>query len=80
MGRNVKRQESKVWNGTGNGVRAMKPQWKVTAYTGKNRNINLGDSYVRADTESEAVDIGRRALKLIGVRGRFQVEARPYSW
>ena len=53
-------------------------QWKVSAYTGKNRNIKLGSSYVLADTEREAMQLGRRALRLIGVRGSFQVSASQY--
>jgi hypothetical protein len=54
-------------------------QWKVTAYTGKNRDKRLGRSWVKADTESQAVELGRRALRMIGVRGRFQVSASEYS-
>jgi hypothetical protein len=53
-------------------------QWKVTAYTGKNRNVMLGSSYVLADTERQAMELGRRALRLIGVRGSFQVSASQY--
>lgn len=55
-----------------------KSQWRVSAYTGKNRNINLGFSFVLADSERDAIELGRRALRLIGVRGRFNVDARPY--
>jgi hypothetical protein len=54
-------------------------QWKVTAYTGKNRDKVLGQTWVKACTESQAVDLGRRALRLVGVRGRFQVSASQYS-
>jgi hypothetical protein len=54
-------------------------QWKVTAYTGKNRDKVLGQSFVKACSESQAIELGRRALRLIGVRGRFQVSASPYS-
>jgi hypothetical protein len=54
-------------------------QWKVTAYTGKNRNVLLGSSYVRADNESQAIDLGKRALRLIGVRGAFRVSASRYD-
>jgi hypothetical protein len=54
-------------------------QWKVTAYTGKNRDKVLGHSFVKACSESQAIELGRRALRLIGVRGRFQVSASPYS-
>lgn len=54
-------------------------QWKVRAYTGKNRNIVLGCTYVRALTEADAIELGRKALKIIGIKGRYQVEALPYS-
>jgi hypothetical protein len=54
-------------------------QWKVTAYTGKNRDKVLGHTWVKARSESQAVDLGRRALRLIGVRGRFQLSASQYS-
>jgi len=54
-------------------------QWKVTAYTGKNRNVLLGSSYVRADSESQAIDLGKRALRLIGIRGAFRVSASRYD-
>ena len=54
-------------------------QWQVIAYSGKNRNVILGKSYVRASTAAQAVDLGRSALRLIGVRGRFNVDAIPYS-
>jgi hypothetical protein len=53
-------------------------QWKVQAYRGKNREINLGKSFVHADTEAQAIDLGKRALKMIGVRGRFLVSASIY--
>jgi hypothetical protein len=54
-------------------------QWKVTAYTGKNRDKILGSTWVRAFTESDARELGRKALRLIGIRGRYQVSASPYS-
>lgn len=54
-------------------------QWKVRAYTGKNRNIVLGCTYVRALTEAGAIELGRKALKIIGIKGRYQVEAIRYS-
>lgn len=54
-------------------------QWKVTAYTEKNRNVLLGASYVRADSESQAIDLGKRALRLIGIRGAFRVSASRYD-
>jgi hypothetical protein len=54
-------------------------QWKVTAYTGKHRNVLLGSSYVRADSESQAMELDKRALRLIGVRGSFRVSASRYD-
>ena len=54
-------------------------QWQVIAYAGKNRDVMLGRSYVRAATESQAVELGKTALRLIGVRGRFRVQAVRYS-
>lgn len=54
-------------------------QYKVTAYTGKNRDKVLGHTWVKACSELQAVELGRRALRLIGVRGRFQVSASQYS-
>lgn len=53
--------------------------WKATAYTGKNRDKILGHTYVRAATESQAIDLGRRALRLIGIKGRYQVSVRQWS-
>ena len=52
--------------------------WRVRAYTGKNRNIHLGDSFVRADTEQQAMELGKSALRITGVRGAYRVEAVPY--
>jgi len=54
-------------------------QWKVTAYTGKHRNVLLGSSYVRADSERQAMELGKRALRLIGIRGSFRVSASRYD-
>jgi hypothetical protein len=54
-------------------------QWKVTAYTGKHRDKILGHSWVRASSEQQAIELGRRALRLIGVRGSFRVSASLYS-
>ena len=53
-------------------------QREVAAYTGKNRDINLGDSFVRADTEQQAMELGKSALRITGVRGAYRVEAVPY--
>jgi hypothetical protein len=52
--------------------------WRVQAYTGKNGDKKLGESFVRADTEQEAKATGRAALRLIGVKGRFVVYAKRY--
>jgi len=52
--------------------------WKVTAYTGKRRDKILGSTYVRADTEDKAKEIGRKALRLIGIKGKYQVSAAVY--
>lgn len=57
----------------------MSEQWQIIAYAGKNRNVIVGRTYVRAATASEAIDLGRSALRLIGVRGRFNVEAVAYD-
>ena len=54
-------------------------QWQVIAYAGKNRDVMLGRSYVRAVSESQAMELGKSALRLIGVRGRFRVQAVPYA-
>jgi hypothetical protein len=54
-------------------------QWKVTAYTGKHRDKILGHSWVRASSEEQAIELGHRALRLIGVRGSFRVSASLYS-
>ena len=54
-------------------------QWKVTAYSGKNRDKILRQSWVSALTESEAIDLGRRVFRLLGVRGSFRVSASRYS-
>ena len=53
-------------------------QWQVTAYTGKNRNINLGHTFVRAYTEQQAMELGKRALRMTGVRGSYRVSATRY--
>lgn len=53
-------------------------QWKVTAYTGKNRNITLGSTFVRADSEDTAMELGKSALRTIGIGGRYQVSASQY--
>jgi hypothetical protein len=55
--------------------------WKVKAYAGKRGQIHLGQTYVRADTEQQARELGKSALRLIGVRGKFLTEAsRYYPW
>jgi hypothetical protein len=57
----------------------MKIQWKVTAYTGKNRNMILGSSFVLATSERDAIELGKQALRMIGVRGLFSVYATAYN-
>jgi hypothetical protein len=85
MGRAIQRllrvPDTQGSNGSllGKGEAMETRQWKVTAYTGKNRNVLLGSSYVLADSESEAIDLGKQALRLIGVRGTFRVSATRYS-
>ena len=54
----------------------MNRRWKVIAYTGKRGQIRLGESYVRADSEEHAREVGRQAFK---VRGKFFVHAIPYD-
>lgn len=58
--------------------KAIWNQWQVTAYTGKNRNINLGQTFVRAYTEQQAMELGKRALRMTGVRGSYRVSAMRY--
>ena len=56
-------------------------QWKVVAYTGKRRDVVLGESFVLADTEEKAMELGKTALRLIGIRGQFRVQAlRYFPW
>ena len=37
-------------------------QWKVTAYTGKNRDKILGHSWVRASSEEQAIEIANDSV------------------
>jgi hypothetical protein len=53
-------------------------QWLVTAYSGKNRDVILRQTFVRAASAAAAGRLGRDALKLVGCRGRFNVSVRPY--
>lgn len=53
-------------------------QWKAVAYTGKRGDIRLGETFVRASDAIRAKELGKRALRLIGVRGRFVVNVVPY--
>ena len=55
-----------------------KQRWKVIAYTGKNRDVILGNSYLLAETEAKAMELGKSALRLIGIRGQFRVQALIY--
>lgn len=52
--------------------------WRAVAYTGKRGDIKLGETFLRASTEAEALALGKSALRLIGVRGRFVVNVSPY--
>lgn len=55
--------------------------WKVIAYRGKNGDIRLGQTFVRATTEAQACELGKTALRMLGVRGRYVVNAhRYYPW
>jgi hypothetical protein len=53
-------------------------QWKAVAYTGKRGDVRLGETFVRADDARSAKELGKRALRLIGIRGRFVVNVMPY--
>lgn len=53
-------------------------KWEVKAYRGKNRDVDLGTSWVTADTERQAIELGKRAMRMIGVRGQFRVSVRLY--
>jgi hypothetical protein len=50
-------------------------RWEVKAFTGKSGDIHLGTTFVRADNEEKAKELGKSGLRLIGVRGRFVVYA-----
>lgn len=52
--------------------------WKVIAYRGKTGDVRLGETFVRAATESQARELGKSALRMIGVRGRYVVNASLY--
>lgn len=57
------------------------PMWRVTGYTGKRGDIRRGQTFVRADSESKAIELGKAALRMLGVRGRYVVNAsRYYPW
>jgi hypothetical protein len=60
----------------------MRPQvwtmWRVVAYTGKNGDRKLGETFVRAFSEQAAKEIGKVALRMTGIRGRYVVNASPY--
>jgi len=63
-------------------VSVLRPEhwdkWEVKAFCGKSGDIHLGTTFVKADTEERAKELGKSALRLIGVRGRFVVNARHY--
>ena len=52
-------------------------QWQCEAYSGKKRQT-FRKTWVRACSEREAMELGRRAFRLLGVRGKFFVSASPY--
>lgn len=54
-------------------------RWKVIAYKGKRGEIRLGESYVRAESEEHAREVGRQAFKVRGMRGKFFVHAMAYD-
>lgn len=53
-------------------------QWKITATIGKSGDTVVGTTYVRAASEDRAKELGKTALRMLGVRGRFVVLARIY--
>jgi hypothetical protein len=57
------------------------PMWRVFAYTGKRGDIQRGQTFVRASSEAQAVELGKSALRMLGIRGRYVVNAsRYYPW
>jgi hypothetical protein len=60
----------------------LRPQhwtmWKAIAYTGKTGDTKLGETFVRALSEESALVLGKSALRVIGIRGRFVVNVSPY--
>lgn len=53
-------------------------QWEVRAFTGKSGDVHLGTTFVRCETIERAAELAKSALRLIGVRGRFVVNVKPY--
>ena len=53
-------------------------RWEVKAYCGKSGDTHLGTTFVRAANEERAKELGKSALRVIGVRGRFVVNVRHY--
>lgn len=53
-------------------VSVLRPEqwdkWEVKAFCGKSGDIHLGTTFVKADTEERAKELGKPALRLIGVR------------
>jgi len=60
----------------------LRPQqwdkWEIKAYCGKSGDIHIGTTFVRAANEERAKELGKSALRLLGVRGRFVLNARQY--
>jgi hypothetical protein len=52
--------------------------WRVIAYRGKTGDIHLGQTFVRAGSETQACELGETALRMLGVRGRYVVNASVY--
>jgi hypothetical protein len=57
------------------------PMWRVIAYRGKSGDVHLAETFVRSSSELRAIEIGKSALRMLGVRGRYVVNAsRYYPW
>ena len=55
--------------------------WKAVAYAGKSGDVKLGETFVRAGSEQSAIALGKSALRMTGIGGRFVVNAaRYYPW
>jgi len=52
--------------------------WEVVAYRGKSGDVHVAKTFVRAASERSACELGKSALRLLGVRGRYVVNAKVY--